>query len=48
MRVLAILLAALAHAHAAPCTGLANQLASTQGAAQLVTVVASGYKKTTA
>lgn len=44
MRVLAILLAVAAHGHAAPCSGLANQLASTHGAAQLVTVVASGYE----
>ncbi len=48
MRVLAILLALAAHGHAAPCSGLANELTSTHGSAQLLTVVASGYKKTTA
>ncbi len=48
MRVLAILLAVAAHAHAAPCSGLANELASTRGASQLVTVEASGYRTTVA
>ena len=48
MRVLAILLAVAGHAHAAPCSGLANELASTRGAAQLVTVEASGYRTTVA
>ncbi|MGD0714540.1 MAG: L,D-transpeptidase family protein [Gaiellaceae bacterium] len=48
MRVLAILLTVAAHAHASPCSGLANELASTQGAAQLVTVEASGYRTTVA
>jgi L,D-peptidoglycan transpeptidase YkuD (ErfK/YbiS/YcfS/YnhG family) len=48
MRVLAILLAVAAHAHATPCTGLANELVSTHGAAQLVTVEASGYRTTAA
>jgi len=48
MRVLAILLALAGHAHAAPCSGLANELASTRGAAQLVTVEASGYRTTVA
>jgi len=48
VRVLAVLLAVAGHAHAAPCTGLANELASTRGAAQLVTVAASGYRTTVA
>jgi len=48
VRVLAILLALAGHAHAAPCSGLANELASTRGAAQLVTVEASGYRTTVA
>jgi len=48
MRVLAILLAVTGHAHAVPCTGLANELTSTPGAAQLVTVEASGYRTSVA
>jgi L,D-peptidoglycan transpeptidase YkuD (ErfK/YbiS/YcfS/YnhG family) len=48
MRVLAILLAMAGHGHSAPSSGLANELASTRGAAQLVTVEASGYRTTVA
>jgi L,D-peptidoglycan transpeptidase YkuD (ErfK/YbiS/YcfS/YnhG family) len=48
MRVLAIALALAAHGHAAPCPGLANELASTHGASQVVTVEASGYGTTVA
>ena len=47
MRVLA-LAAAWASALAAPCPGLANRLAATHGATQLVTVEAAGDRATTA